>query len=215
MQQVVLIDYGSGNLRSAAQAFETVSAQLPGEYAITVTGDADKIAAADRVVLPGQGAFGDCMSALSADTSIMEALETAVKKRAAPFFGICVGMQLLADTGTEHGNHVGLGWIPGSVDALQPSDKHLKIPHMGWNDLTLHNDNHPVLNGVCTGNHVYFIHSYVFNCAQESDLLADADYGGAVTAIIGRDNLFGTQFHPEKSQTTGLRLIENFLGWKP
>jgi len=215
MQQVAIIDYGSGNLRSAAQAFETVAATLPGQYAISVTGDAAKIAAADRVVLPGQGAFGDCMGALGADSALMDALENAVIRRAVPFFGICVGMQLMADSGSEHGQHKGLGWIPGSVDALAPADKNLKIPHMGWNDLSLHAGGHPVLNGVCTGNHVYFIHSFVFNCAQESHLLASADYGGDVTAIIGRDNLFGTQFHPEKSQKTGLRLIENFLGWTP
>ncbi|MDD9906144.1 MAG: imidazole glycerol phosphate synthase subunit HisH [Rhodospirillaceae bacterium] len=206
---VAIIDYGSGNLRSAAKAFEHV-----GTAPVAVTADPDTVARADRVVLPGVGAFADCRRGLYALDGMVEALIDAVIAKARPFLGICVGMQLMATRGLEHGSHDGFNWIEGSVRAIDPTDKTLKIPHMGWNDLTLRGA-HPLLAGLAPSPHMYFVHSYHLAAADEAHVLATVDYSGAVTAVVGRDNLVGTQFHPEKSQAMGLRLIENFLNWNP
>ncbi|MCW8862782.1 MAG: imidazole glycerol phosphate synthase subunit HisH [Rhodospirillales bacterium] len=211
---VAIIDYGSGNLRSAAKAFERASHEAGLGFDIVVTDDPDLVAGADRVVLPGVGAFGDCRRGLDAVPGMHEALDEAVLKRAAPFLGICVGMQLMADVGHEHGDHRGLGWISGDVVALKPDDASLKIPHMGWNTLEVIHP-HPVLNGMGGGDDAYFVHSYQFVCKDDAHLLARVGYGGSVTAVIGRDNMVGTQFHPEKSQHVGLHLITNFLKWRP
>ncbi len=212
---VAIIDYGSGNLRSAAKAFEHAVAAAGLQLTVGVTARPDDVDRASHVVLPGVGAFADCKRGLEALPGMAEALERAVVEQAKPFLGICVGMQLLATTGREHGEHGGLGWIPGEVVALEPADKSLKIPHMGWNDLCLEGPGHPVLDGIAAGSHAYFVHSYGFACAAPAHVLATVEYGGAVTAVVGRDNMVGTQFHPEKSQATGLRLITNFLKWRP
>ena len=180
-----------------------------------VTADADVVRRADQVVLPGVGAFADCMRGLNAVPGMHEALEEAVLRRGVPFLGICVGMQLMAGRGFEHGLARGLGWIPGDVVPLAPTDDRLKVPHMGWNDLTLLRPAHPVLAGLPDPMHGYFVHSYHLCCADAGHRLATVDYGGAITAVVGRDNLIGTQFHPEKSQAAGLQLIANFLGWRP
>ena len=205
---VALIDYGSGNLRSAEKALARAGAE------VTVTADPETVAKAQRIVLPGVGAFGDCMAGLSAIPGMIEALEEAVLKRGAPFLGICVGMQLLASVGREFGDHEGLGWIEGEVVRLAPSDPALKIPHMGWNELAIARP-HPVLAGIYPGANVYFVHSYAMHPAHPADTLATADYGGAFAAVVGRDNILGTQFHPEKSQAVGLSLLGNFLAWRP
>ncbi len=212
MERCVIIDYGSGNLRSAAKAFEraAVEAELP--VAIAVTGDAEAVRQADRIVLPGVGAYADCRRGLDAVPGLVEALENRVHKDGVPFLGICVGMQLMAEHGREHRVTQGLGWIAGDVVAIEGAG--LKIPHMGWNDLEIRAE-HPVLAGIETGAHAYFVHSYRFACAEPGDVLASVEYGGPVAAAIGRDNLVGTQFHPEKSQAIGLRLIGNFLRWRP
>ena len=211
---VVLIDYGSGNLRSAAKAFERVVGELGLNESITVTADADVARRADRIVLPGVGAFADCRRGLYAVPGMVDALTEAVIAKGRPFLGICVGLQLMADWGREHGNHKGLGWIPGEVVELTPSDPSLKIPHMGWNTLDFA-PGHPMLAGIAPGQHAYFVHSYFFRAANPAHVLATTDYGGPIAAVLGRDNLVGTQFHPEKSQQTGLTLIANFLRWKP
>jgi glutamine amidotransferase len=210
----VLIDYGSGNLRSAAKAFERAARESGISSEILVTGDARALSKASRIVLPGVGAFADCKRGLLALPGMGEALDEAVMLRRKPFLGICVGMQLMASRGLEFQVTDGLGWIPGEVVALAPSDPKLKIPHMGWNELKLKAP-HPLLDGLKTGDHAYFVHSYGFAAANPKDVLASVDYGDPVTAAIGRDNLFGVQFHPEKSQVTGLRLIANFLRWQP
>ncbi|MXY40946.1 MAG: imidazole glycerol phosphate synthase subunit HisH [Rhodospirillaceae bacterium] len=224
---VAIVDYGAGNLRSAEKAFIRMAEETGAGLPVVATGDADRVARASHVVLPGQGAFADCRAGLHALDGMVEALREAVTARGAPFLGICVGMQLLADRGLEHGETPGFGWVPGEVAALEPGDPGLKIPHMGWNDLRFHdkghgdghgsgaNGGHPVLAGLEDGDHAYFVHSYGYRCADEADLLATCDYGGPVAAIVGRDNLVGTQFHPEKSQQAGLRLIANFLAWRP
>lgn len=212
---VVIVDYGSGNLRSAAKAFERSAGEAGLDLAVEITADAERVRRADRIVLPGQGAFRDCANGLAAVPGMVEALEEAVTRRAVPFFGICVGMQLMAERGVEHGVHRGFGWIGGEIVPLAPSDSALKIPQMGWNDLEIHAPAHPVLAGVPGGSHAYFVHSYHFRVADSRDLLASVDYGGRVAAIVGRDNMVGTQFHPEKSQATGLALIANFLRWRP
>jgi glutamine amidotransferase len=212
-----IVDYGSGNLHSAAKAFERAAREAEISEKIVVTRDPDLVARADRVVLPGVGAFADCRRGLDALAGMHEALETNVRERGRPFFGICVGMQLLAERGREYEVTEGLGWIGGEVDRIAPSDPNLKIPHMGWNTLDLRRD-HPLLAGIKTGKdglHAYFVHSYQLNVADRADLIAEAEYGGPVTAIVGRDNIVGTQFHPEKSQKLGLALIANFLRWKP
>jgi imidazole glycerol-phosphate synthase subunit HisH len=210
MQRCAIIDYGSGNLRSAAKAFERAAIEADLDIAIEVTGDARTIGRADRIVLPGVGAFAECRRGLDAVPGLVAALERRVRAEGVPFLGICVGMQLLADHGLEHGMTAGLGWIAGDV---LPIEGELKIPHMGWNDLRI--ASHPVLEGLETGMHAYFVHSYRFACADPATRFATVEYGGPITAAIGRDNLFGTQFHPEKSQATGLRLIGNFLRWRP
>ena len=206
---VAIIDYGSGNLRSAAKAFERQS-----DEAVHVTASPELVARADRIVLPGVGAFGHCRDGLFALDGMMEALTEAVIGKGRPFLGICVGMQLMADVGLEHGRHDGFGWIAGAVRAIEPADPALKVPHLGWNALTV-TQAHPVLDGIATGDHVYFVHSYHLVAADPAQVLATTDHGGTVTAMVGRDNMVGTQFHPEKSQAVGLSLIANFLAWSP
>ena len=208
-----IIDYGSGNLRSAAKAFERAARECNGG-AIVVTADPATVRAADRIVLPGVGAFADCRAGLMALDGMREALEETVIGGGRPFLGICVGMQLMATRGLEHGAHEGFDWIPGEVTALMPAPGRT-VPHMGWNSLAITPPAHPVLSGVESGAHAYFVHSYAFRAVAAAHVLAVTDYGGPVTAVIGRDNLVGTQFHPEKSQETGLRLIANFLSWTP
>ncbi|MBF0563374.1 MAG: imidazole glycerol phosphate synthase subunit HisH [Alphaproteobacteria bacterium] len=211
---IVIVDYGSGNLRSVAEAFERAVTEAGGAQTVTVTADPDTVRAADRVVLPGVGAFADCKRGLAAVEGLVEAIEEAVLRRGQPFLGICVGMQLLATLGFEHGEHQGLGWIPGKVVAITPADPVLKIPHMGWNELEFATS-HPLFAGIESGAHAYFVHSYQFITENPLHCLATVTYGGSITAAIGRDNLAGTQFHPEKSQTLGLRFIGNFLTWTP
>ena len=210
-----LVDYDSGNLHSAEKAFQRMAAEVGGGT-IVVTSEPDVVAKADRVVLPGDGAFPACRRALSEHAGLYEAIAEGVAA-GKPFLGICVGMQMLASWGREYEDVAGFGWIPGEVTriaAAGPGGRALKVPHMGWNDLHLAGA-HPVLAGISTGDHAYFVHSYAFRVAEPGDLLAHVDYGGPVTAIVGRGNVIGTQFHPEKSQATGLRLIGNFLRWRP
>ena len=210
-----IIDYGSGNLRSAAKAFERAAAESARGAPVEVTDDAERVSRAERIVLPGVGAFADCKAGLAAREGMIEALEDAVLRRGVPFLGICVGMQLMARIGREHGEHEGLGWIAGEVVALEPGDESLKVPHMGWNDLAIADGGHPVLQGLASGAHAYFVHSYALACREPGEVLATVDYGGPVTAVAGRDNMVGTQFHPEKSQAVGLAVIGNFLRWRP
>jgi glutamine amidotransferase len=214
---VAIVDYGSGNLHSAAKAFERAARECGHEQPILVTRDPEAVARADRVVLPGVGAFADCRRGLDAVAGMVEALQAAVRHKGRPFFGICVGMQLMAERGREYAVTEGLGWIAGEVDRIAPADPNLKIPHMGWNTLA-ELRHHPVLDGIATGaqgQHAYFVHSYELKVADRRDLVAQADYGGPVTAIVARDTMVGTQFHPEKSQRMGLALIANFLKWTP
>lgn len=214
---VAIVDYGSGNLHSAAKAFERAAQDAGLQQPIVVTNDPRVVAAADRVVLPGVGAFADCRRGLDAVDGMVAALQEAVRRNGRPFFGICVGMQLLAERGREYEVTPGLGWIAGEVDRIAPNDPNLKIPHMGWNTLNVDRA-HPLLDGLTLGPqglHAYFVHSYELKVADRADLVAEADYGGPVTAIVARDNIVGTQFHPEKSQRLGLALIANFLKWKP
>ena len=214
---VAIVDYGSGNLHSAAKAFERAAQDAGLQQPIVVTNDPSVVAAADRVVLPGVGAFADCRRGLDAVDGMVAALEEAVRRNGRPFFGICVGMQLLAERGREYEVTPGLGWIAGEVDRIAPNDPNLKIPHMGWNTLNVDRA-HPLLDGLMLGPqglHAYFVHSYELKVADRANLVAEADYGGPVTAIVARDNIVGTQFHPEKSQRLGLALIANFLKWKP
>ncbi len=210
---VAIIDYGSGNLRSAAKALQR-AASGTGQN-VVVTSDPEVARSAERLVLPGVGAFGDCRRGLDAVPGMVEALRESAITRGRPFLGICVGMQLMADRGLEHGEHPGFGWIAGDVVALRPNDTALKIPHMGWNELDFKSGAHPVLDDLGARPHVYFVHSYHLRPADPTHLLAGVDYGGPVAAIVGRDNLIGTQFHPEKSQKAGLRLLANFLRWRP
>ena len=209
-----IIDYGSGNLRSAAKAFERAAAETGLGEIILVTSRPEEVALAERIVLPGVGAFADCRRGLAAVPGLEAALCEAVRARGRPFLGICVGMQLMADRGREFETVDGLGWVPGEVIAIERADPSLKIPHMGWNELSPRAA-HPVLAGLPAGTHVYFVHSYHFRPAGSADLIAETDYGGPLAAAIGRDNLIGTQFHPEKSQMAGLLLIANFLRWRP
>ncbi len=214
---VAIVDYGSGNLHSAAKAFERAARETGHSQPIVVTNDPAAVARADRVVLPGVGAFADCRRGLDEISGMIDALEQSVRKNGKPFFGICVGMQLMAERGREYQVTPGLGWIAGEVDRITPSDPGLKIPHMGWNTLSMLKM-HPLLADIPLGPdglHAYFVHSYELKTAQQSDLVAQADYGGPLTAIVGRDNMVGTQFHPEKSQRLGLALIANFLKWSP
>ncbi|CEG10062.1 Imidazole glycerol phosphate synthase subunit HisH 1 [Afipia felis] len=214
---VALIDYGSGNLHSAAKAFERAARALELPEKVVVTRDPETVYRADRIVLPGVGAFADCRKGLDALDGMVDAMTEAVRSKARPFFGICVGMQLMATQGKEHVTTPGLNWIAGDVEKIAPRDESLKIPHMGWNTLDLVRE-HPVLENLPLGDkgrHAYFVHSYHLNATSEGDVIARADYGGPLTAIVAKDTMFGTQFHPEKSQRFGLALIANFLKWKP
>ena len=214
---VAIVDYGSGNLHSAAKAFERSARESGHNQPIVVTRDPDQVRKADRVVLPGVGAFADCRHGLDAVPGMVVALEETVRGKGRPFLGICVGMQLMADRGREYVVTDGLGWIHGEVDRITPTDPSLKIPHMGWNTLSA-GTQHQLLDGIPVGPdglHAYFVHSYQLRPADRADAVAEADYGGPVTAIVARDNMAGTQFHPEKSQKLGLALIANFLKWKP
>lgn len=209
----VLIDYGAGNLHSAEKAFQRMARETDAGD-VLVSDRAEDVARADRIVLPGDGAFPACMEDLTGQSGIFDALKEAVEVKARPFLGICVGMQLMARAGFEYSEVAGLGWIDGEVHGIKPADPSLKIPHMGWNDLVI-DQPHPVLEGLTTGDHAYFVHSYQMEMADPAQLLAHCDYAGPVTAIVGRDTLVGTQFHPEKSQAAGLRLIANWLNWRP
>ncbi|MGF1595305.1 MAG: imidazole glycerol phosphate synthase subunit HisH [Kiloniellaceae bacterium] len=218
---VAIIDYGSGNLRSAAKSLERAAAEAGGGP-VMVTDDPEALRRADRVVLPGVGAFADCRRGIFAIDGMVEALEEAVIAAGKPFLGICVGMQLMASRGLEHGVTQGFGWIPGDVVALEPAPGQigplagpLKVPHMGWNALEIRDRTHPLVADFADMPYVYFVHSFHLRPARAEHLLATADYGGPVTALVGRDNLAGTQFHPEKSQAAGLRLLANFLRWRP
>ncbi len=211
---VAIVDYGSGNLRSAAKAFERAAREAGTDERVLVTSSPADVAAADRIVLPGVGAFADCRAGLYAVPGMVDTLQRQVIERGKPFLGICVGMQLMATRGVEYGVHAGLDWIAGDVVRIEPGKDHLKIPHMGWNELTDLKP-HALLDGIAPRAHAYFVHSYQLAASKPETVLALTDYGGPVTAIVGRDNLAGTQFHPEKSQATGLRLIANFLRWKP
>lgn len=208
-----LIDYESGNLHSAQKAFERMAREADGGE-IVVTSDADVVAKADRLVLPGDGAFPSCMAALKSTGGLFDALSEAVTQRAVPFMGICVGMQLMAKRGFEYETTEGLGWINGEVNKITPADPALKVPHMGWNDLVIESA-HPVLEGLSTGDHAYFVHSYQMDVHSSAERLAYVDYAGDVTAIVARDTTIGLQFHPEKSSDAGLRMIANFLKWTP
>ena len=223
---LVIIDYDSGNLHSAAKAFERANADAGTGHTISVSASPRDVRRADRIVLPGVGAFGDCFSGLTAISGMREALEEAVVEKGRPFLGICVGMQLLAERGLEHGTQQGLGWIRGEVRPIKPKDPQLKIPHMGWNTLEGPQTSpsgglaqiHPLLEGIPLGPaglHAYFVHSYHFVPKEAGTVAATTDYGGSVTAMVARGNIAGTQFHPEKSQRLGLRLIANFLNWTP
>jgi imidazole glycerol-phosphate synthase subunit HisH len=209
----VLVDYDSGNLHSAEKAFQRM-AQEGGHGPVLVSSRPEDVARADRIVLPGDGAFPACRAALGSYGGLFEAIAEAVTHRARPFLGICVGMQMMATVGREYTDTPGFDWVAGEVLRITPADPALKVPHMGWNDMVIDHP-HPVLAGIATGDHAYFVHSYHMQVSNPAQRLAHCDYAGEITAIIGRDNMIGTQFHPEKSQATGLRLITNFLQWKP
>jgi len=215
---VAIVDYGSGNLRSAAKAFERAAREAGVDSRVEVTSDPRTVAAADRIVLPGVGAFADCRAGLYAVPGMVETLQRAVIEQGRPFLGICVGMQLMATRGVEYGVHAGLDWIAGDVVRIEPRGasgaEHLKIPHMGWNELS-DLQAHPLLDGIEAHDHAYFVHSFQLKAKRPETVLARTEYGGPITAVVGRANLAGTQFHPEKSQATGLRLIANFLRWTP
>ena len=213
---VAIIDYGSGNLHSAAKAFERAARESGSPLKVKVTSDPEDVRAAERIVLPGVGTFADCKQGLVAIPGMIEALEESVRRRGKPFLGICVGLQLMAERGLEHGLTPGLGWIEGEVRAIEPSDAALKIPHMGWNTLNLARE-HALFEGIPTGDgglNAYFVHSYHLVPTRQDALVATTDYAGPITAFVARDNVAGSQFHPEKSQTLGLALIANFLKWK-
>ncbi len=212
---VSIIDYGSGNLRSVARAFGRVISEADLKIGVTITNDPQQVAVSDRIVLPGVGAFADCKKGLDSIPGMLEALEVAVCQSGRPFFGICVGMQLMANLGMEHGPVKGFGWLDAEVHALSSSGQEIKIPHIGWNEVTVSWPTHPIFTGLALGDHAYFAHSYHTICRHQSDVLAFSDYGGEITAAVGRDNIFGTQFHPEKSQKVGLKIILNFLSWSP
>ena len=214
---LAIVDYGSGNLHSAAKAIERAGREAGDPGPVEVTSDPARVRRADRIVLPGVGAFADCRRGLDAVPGLLAAMTEAVIERGRPFLGICVGMQLMASRGLEHEVTAGLGWIEGDVEALTPSDPGLKIPHMGWNTLSARRA-HPLLDGIASGEgglHAYFVHSYALTPRDPDDLVAVADYGGPVTACVARGNLAGTQFHPEKSQSLGLSLLANFWRWRP
>ncbi|MAK59706.1 MAG: imidazole glycerol phosphate synthase subunit HisH [Ponticaulis sp.] len=213
MQTLALIDYGAGNIPSATRALEVAIERSGVPVRLIVTNAPDEVASADRIVIPGVGHFRDCRNGLFSVDGLADAVEDVVRIKSRPTLGICVGMQLMASSGLEDGETDGLGWIPGKVAHI-PTDKGLPVPHMGWNELKLVSD-HPVLAGLADGDHAYFVHSYHFQCDHASHLMATTDYGSPVTAAIGRDNLFGTQFHPELSQNTGLKLLTNWINWAP
>lgn len=216
MSSVAIIDYGAGNLHSASKAFERMAAAIGG-VEILVTADPEEVRRADRIMLPGVGAFADCKAGLDAVAGMVDVLEERVIQGGTPFLGVCVGMQLMASEGREKAVTAGLGWIPGAVERISPNDPSLKIPHMGWNTISVARA-HPVLDGIPDGPdglHAYFVHSYHLVTDNLAMRIATTDYGGTVTACVGRDNLFGAQFHPEKSQALGLKLIDNFLRWTP
>ncbi|WP_323766573.1 imidazole glycerol phosphate synthase subunit HisH [Marinovum sp.] len=208
-----LIDYESGNLHSAEKAFQRMAREVDGGD-VVVTGDAEVVARADRIVLPGDGAFPACMRALKGHSGLYDAMVEAVEVKGRPFMGICVGMQLMASWGREYADTPGLDWVGGEVVRIAPTEASLKVPHMGWNDLVIDTP-HPVLDGIETGQHAYFVHSYHVRVSDPAHRIAHVDYGGDVTAVIGRGTMVGTQFHPEKSQGNGLRMIGNFLRWRP
>ncbi len=215
--KVAIIDYGSGNLRSASKSFERAAHESGSDAEIVLTSQVDQVKQADRIVLPGVGAFVDCRSGIHQIAGMWQAIDEAVSVDKKPFLGICVGMQLMAERGHEHSITTGFGWIKGDVRAIEPEDKTLKIPHMGWNTLNLRKP-HPLFDGIKTGDkglHAYFVHSYHLIPEDREDILAEADYGGSLIAAVAKDNMVGTQFHPEKSQELGLRLIANFLSWTP
>ncbi|HKK85288.1 MAG TPA: imidazole glycerol phosphate synthase subunit HisH [Roseovarius sp.] len=209
----VIVDYESGNLHSAEKAFQRMAAEV-GAGPVTVTSDPDVVRRASRVVLPGDGAFPACQKELYDHRGLFEAIEDVVITQGQPFFGICIGMQMLATRGMEYSETPGFDWIGGTVERITPKDDTLKVPHMGWNDLVIDHV-HPVFDGISTGDHAYFVHSYHFSVDDPTHLLTHVDYAGPITAVVGRDNIVGTQFHPEKSQSTGLRMIANFLNWRP
>ncbi|NRA88490.1 MAG: imidazole glycerol phosphate synthase subunit HisH [Rhizobiales bacterium] len=218
--KTVVIDYGSGNLRSVFRAFERAAKDYKISTNVTISDKPEDIAAADHIVLPGVGAFKDCYDGLKARKGVFEALHKAVQIDKKPFLGVCVGMQLLATEGIEYDGSPGLNWIKGQVKTIEPNDKQLKIPHMGWNKLAYTNQgqSHDVLNDIEigeTGLHAYFVHSYQFHCDDENECILTTDYGQKITALVAKDNIVGTQFHPEKSQALGLKFIANFLKWKP
>ena len=209
----VIVDYESGNLHSAEKAFQRMA--IEGDAGdVRVTSSPEDVARADRIVLPGDGAFPACWKELHDHRGIFEAIDEAVNVKARPFFGICVGMQMLADVSHEYTETPGFGWVGGQINQITPTDPTMKVPHMGWNDLVV-DQPHPILQGIHTGDHAYFVHSYHMDVRDPTHLIAHCDYGGPVTAIIGRDTIIGTQFHPEKSQDAGLRMIANFLKWTP
>jgi glutamine amidotransferase len=211
--QTVIVDYESGNLHSAQKAFQRMADET-GAGQVIVTSDPDTVRGADRIVLPGDGAFPACRKELFDHRGLFEAMEEAVIAHARPFLGICIGMQMLATRGLEYSPTPGFDWIGGKVERITPADASLKVPHMGWNDLVIDTP-HPVFDGITTGDHAYFVHSYHMRVTNPAHLLAHVDYAGPITAIVGRDNILGMQFHPEKSQRVGLRMIANFLQWRP
>ena len=215
--RVAIIDYGSGNLRSATKAFERAAREIGMAAEIDLTADAERVRTADRIVLPGVGAYADCKAGLDAVPGMHDAIAEVVEKAGRPFLGICVGMQLMSSRGLEKTVTEGFGWIPGDVVVMTPDDPSLKIPQIGWNTIDVARD-HPLFDGIATGPdglHAYFVHSYHLHTTDPSQCVATTDYGGAVTAMVGRDNMAGTQFHPEKSQSLGVRLIANFMKWAP
>lgn len=220
-ESVIIIDYGSGNLRSAAKAFECVRDAEGLQLDVKISARPEDLKKATRIVLPGQGAFGDCLKGLTEIKGMREALQENVIKKGKPFLGICVGMQLMATRGLEHGIHAGLDWIPGEVVPMKPANESLKIPHMGWNELVIpspssaQDNRHFVLRSANKGTHYYFVHSFMFQCEYDHHILGMTDYGGLMNAVVGKDNMVGVQFHPEKSQQDGLKLISDFLQWKP
>jgi len=216
-ETVAIIDYGSGNLRSAEKAMARAASEAGLDTQVLVTSDPDAVRKSDRILLPGVGAFADCRTGLLAIEGMKEAIEEKVRREGKPFLGICVGMQLMAIEGHEFGTHRGMGWINGTIEALNPSDPNLKIPHMGWNDLRLTEagETHPVAGVLNHGDHAYFVHSYHMELASPDTLLATTEYGGDITAVVGVDNIIGTQFHPEKSQAVGLKFLKAFLEWRP
>ncbi|MGH1404177.1 MAG: imidazole glycerol phosphate synthase subunit HisH [Alphaproteobacteria bacterium] len=220
-ENILIIDYGSGNLRSAAKSFEHAGKNETHSINVIVSNKPEDVIKADRIVLPGQGAFKDCKNNLESLDGMIDALEEAVLKKAKPFLGICVGMQLMASRGMEHGVTAGLGWIEGEVIPIKPEDPTLKIPHMGWNELHYLSANHAqdnhhfVLRSTESSKNFYFVHSFMFQCTYNYHCLAMTDYGGMIPAVVGRDNMIGMQFHPEKSADAGLELLSNFLNWKP